>query len=72
MYFLLLLNIFVPYIYGNTYEIVPDNIFSAGNLLYNSLKLDPKSASLYVTGKDSLFRLWIYNINDTSSESLVC
>uniref|UniRef100_A0A0K0F980 Semaphorin-2A (projected from Caenorhabditis elegans ortholog mab-20) n=1 Tax=Strongyloides venezuelensis TaxID=75913 RepID=A0A0K0F980_STRVS len=65
-----LLSIFISCIYGNTYEIVPDNIFSAGHLLYNSLKLDPKSASLYVAGKDSLFRLWIYNINDTSSESL--
>uniref|UniRef100_A0A0N5A1N3 Sema domain-containing protein n=1 Tax=Parastrongyloides trichosuri TaxID=131310 RepID=A0A0N5A1N3_PARTI len=67
---ILLLLTFPILILSNTYTINPDNVFSKGKLMYNSLKLDPKSASLYVTGKDSLFRLWIYNINDTSSESL--
>uniref|UniRef100_A0AC35TU52 Sema domain-containing protein n=1 Tax=Rhabditophanes sp. KR3021 TaxID=114890 RepID=A0AC35TU52_9BILA len=70
MWRLLLFFIVLNECSANSYTIFPDNTFTAGSLQYNSLKLDAKSASLYVTGQNHLFRLWIYNINDTSSESL--
>ena len=47
-----------------------DNSFSRGPLDYRNLLLDAKSASLYVGARGRLFRLWVYNINDTT-ENLV-
>ncbi|PAV56173.1 hypothetical protein WR25_13397 [Diploscapter pachys] len=44
----------------------PDNSFSRGPLDYRNLLLDAKSASLYVGARGRLFRLWVYNINDTT------
>uniref|UniRef100_A0A1I7WYD8 Sema domain-containing protein n=1 Tax=Heterorhabditis bacteriophora TaxID=37862 RepID=A0A1I7WYD8_HETBA len=44
----------------------PDNIFSRGDLDYRNLALDSNSASLYVGARGSIFRLWAYNVNDTS------
>jgi hypothetical protein len=48
-----------------------DNIFSAGYFNYRNLLVDTKSTSLYVGGRGHLFKLWLYNINDTSSSNLV-
>ncbi|TKR59254.1 hypothetical protein L596_028954 [Steinernema carpocapsae] len=57
---------------GRAAVLQPDNIFSVGAGIneYRKLLVDAKSASLYVGARDHIFRLWIYNINDTSSESL--
>ncbi|KAK0429262.1 hypothetical protein QR680_011282 [Steinernema hermaphroditum] len=55
---------------GTASLLQPDNIFSAGRIEYRKLLVDAKSASLYVGARDHIFRLWIYNVNDTSSESL--
>ncbi|KAK6014785.1 sema domain protein, partial [Ostertagia ostertagi] len=43
-----------------------DNIFTRGDLDYRNLVLDANSASLYVGARGRIFRLWAYNVNDTS------
>lgn len=48
-----------------------ENTFSTGRNFYNILIVDPKSTSLYVGAHGYVFRLWLYNINDTSSSNLV-
>lgn len=48
-----------------------DNVFTVGRLNYRSLLVDLKSTSLYVGAKGNVFKLWLYNINDTSSSNLV-
>ncbi|VDM85189.1 unnamed protein product [Strongylus vulgaris] len=48
-----------------------DNIFSRGDLDYRNLLLDANSASLFVGARGRIFRLWAYNINDTSENLLV-
>jgi hypothetical protein len=50
--------------------IQPDNTFSDGRLSYRTLLVDTKSSSLYVGARGHMFRLWLYNINDTSSLNL--
>ncbi|KHN78889.1 Semaphorin-2A [Toxocara canis] len=50
--------------------ITPDNIFSSGHLFYRRLLLDAQSASLYVGANGHLFKLWAYNINDTTTDNL--
>ncbi|XGW23889.1 hypothetical protein V3C99_005812 [Haemonchus contortus] len=44
----------------------PDNVFTRGDLDYRNLVLDANSASLYVGARGRIFRLWAYNVNDTS------
>uniref|UniRef100_A0A915EJA6 Semaphorin-2A n=1 Tax=Ditylenchus dipsaci TaxID=166011 RepID=A0A915EJA6_9BILA len=54
-------------------QIKPDNIFHVAgetNLGYSQLLVDPKSTSLYVGARGHVFRLWLYNINDTASANL--
>ncbi|KAI6229022.1 hypothetical protein M3Y99_01161000 [Aphelenchoides fujianensis] len=46
------------------------NTFSAGRLNYRTLLVDTKSTSLYVGARNALFKLWLYNLNDTSSPNL--
>ena len=48
-----------------------DNIFTSGPLSYRTLLVDQKTTSLYVGAKGHIFKLWLYNINDTGSASLV-
>ncbi|CAD5209253.1 unnamed protein product [Bursaphelenchus xylophilus] len=60
---LLLLLVFQ---FCNSNPIIPDNSFSEGELNYESLLVNPKTSSLYVGAKGHLFKLWLYNINDTS------
>jgi hypothetical protein len=48
-----------------------DNAFSRGRLYYSSLRLEPDSGSLYVGAMNNVFRLWLYNVNDTEQRSLV-
>ncbi|VDO50409.1 unnamed protein product [Haemonchus placei] len=43
-----------------------DNVFTRGDLDYRNLVLDANSASLYVGARGRIFRLWAYNVNDTS------
>ncbi|KAI6179439.1 hypothetical protein M3Y98_00610600 [Aphelenchoides besseyi] len=47
-----------------------NNTFSLGKLNYRTLLVDPKSTSLYVGARGQLFKLWLYNVNDTSSPNL--
>ncbi|CAI4226506.1 unnamed protein product [Auanema sp. JU1783] len=44
----------------------PDNVFARGELDYRNLVLDSNSGSLYVGARSRIYRLWAYNINDTS------
>lgn len=44
----------------------PENEFSRGSLDYRTLLLDVNSASLFVGARGRLYRLWAYNVNDTS------
>jgi len=44
----------------------PSFLPSFGPIIINS-----KLGSLYVGAKGNLFRLWLFNINDTSSNNLV-
>ncbi|KAI1730726.1 sema domain-containing protein [Ditylenchus destructor] len=51
--------------------IQPDNTFSRGiGLTYSQLLVDSKSTSLFVGARGHIFRLWLYNINDTASANL--
>ncbi|KAK6014784.1 sema domain protein, partial [Ostertagia ostertagi] len=52
-------------------DVTKNNIFTRGDLDYRNLVLDANSASLYVGARGRIFRLWAYNVNDTS-ENLVC
>ncbi|CAJ0595702.1 unnamed protein product [Cylicocyclus nassatus] len=49
----------------------PDNFFSRGDLDYRNLVLDANSASLFVGARGRIFRLWAYNVNDTSENLFV-
>lgn len=52
-------------------HIQPDNTFSRGaDLAYSQLLVDSKSTSLFVGARGHIFRLWLYNINDTASANL--
>ncbi|CAD5206452.1 unnamed protein product [Bursaphelenchus okinawaensis] len=44
----------------------PDNIFTEGDIGYDSLAVNAKTSSLYVGAKGHIFKLWLYNINDTN------
>jgi hypothetical protein len=44
-----------------------DNVFSHGKISYGTMFVNPKTSSLYVGARGHLFRLWLYNINDTST-----
>ncbi|CAJ0961408.1 unnamed protein product, partial [Mesorhabditis belari] len=46
----------------------PENLFSRGPLDYGKVLLDADSASLFVGARGRIFRLWAYNINDTSEK----
>uniref|UniRef100_A0A915BSA8 Sema domain-containing protein n=1 Tax=Parascaris univalens TaxID=6257 RepID=A0A915BSA8_PARUN len=50
--------------------ISPENVFSSGHLFYRRLLLDAQSASLYAGANGHLFKLWAYNINDTTTDNL--
>uniref|UniRef100_A0A914R3Q7 Sema domain-containing protein n=1 Tax=Parascaris equorum TaxID=6256 RepID=A0A914R3Q7_PAREQ len=47
-----------------------ENVFSSGHLFYRRLLLDAQSASLYAGANGHLFKLWAYNINDTTTDNL--
>uniref|UniRef100_A0AC34FJF8 Sema domain-containing protein n=1 Tax=Panagrolaimus sp. ES5 TaxID=591445 RepID=A0AC34FJF8_9BILA len=47
-----------------------DNVFSRGSLGYGPMIVDSKTTSLYVGAKGHLFKLWLFNINQTSSDNL--
>ncbi|CAJ0573331.1 unnamed protein product, partial [Mesorhabditis spiculigera] len=46
----------------------PEYSFTRGPLDYRSVLLDAESASLFVGARGRLFRLWAYNVNDTSEK----
>lgn len=48
-----------------------DNTFTVGRLGYRNLLVDSKSTSLYIGARRNVFKLWLYNINDTTSSNLV-
>ncbi|KAJ1362533.1 hypothetical protein KIN20_022122 [Parelaphostrongylus tenuis] len=52
-------------------DVHEDYLFSRGDLDYRNLVLDVNSASLYVGARGRIFRLWAYNINDTSENLFV-
>ena len=59
------------YLVESTPFFTSDNVFSRGALGYGPLLVDSKSTSLYVGARGHLFRLWLFNINQTNSENLV-
>ncbi|MFH4977163.1 hypothetical protein AB6A40_003872 [Gnathostoma spinigerum] len=46
----------------------PENVFSSGHLFYRKMLLVQQSGALYVGANGHLFKLWAYNINDTSTD----
>lgn len=69
---LICLDLHIFYNVAFTFPVKPNNIFAHGPtpLSYRTLLLNPKLNSLYVGARGHLFRLWPYNINDTSSSTL--
>uniref|UniRef100_A0A7E4VNZ1 Sema domain-containing protein n=1 Tax=Panagrellus redivivus TaxID=6233 RepID=A0A7E4VNZ1_PANRE len=51
-------------------QFYPDNVFSRGPLDYGPVLVDSKSTSLYVGARGHLFKLWLFNINQTNSANL--
>lgn len=41
-------------------------MFTNGDSEYKSLLVNPKTSSLYVGAQGNLFKLWLYNVNDTN------
>ncbi|KAL3120336.1 hypothetical protein niasHT_001149 [Heterodera trifolii] len=51
--------------------IEPDNVFlPPGVRSFRSLLVNQRLSSLYVGSRDHFFRLWLFNVNDTSSAAL--
>lgn len=48
-----------------------DKRFSDGKHFYRRLSIDEKSNSLYVGAMNRLYRLWIFNVNDTTNTETV-
>uniref|UniRef100_A0AC34QF11 Uncharacterized protein n=1 Tax=Panagrolaimus sp. JU765 TaxID=591449 RepID=A0AC34QF11_9BILA len=70
-FLLFFLSIFVFGVNSNeSHGFYPDNVFSRGNVGYGPLLVDSKSTSLYVGARGQLFRLWLFNINQTSNDNL--
>ncbi|CAK5055832.1 unnamed protein product [Meloidogyne enterolobii] len=80
---MLIVNLFILFIFINlcnslNLKIYPDNIFTwnvvnkQNNFLpsFGPIIINSKLGSLYVGAKGNLFRLWLFNINDTFSNNL--
>lgn len=51
------------------FAVQPDNVFSRGTQYYRLLELDPETSSLYIGAMNHVYRVWMYNVNDTKNEA---
>uniref|UniRef100_A0A914HPX1 Sema domain-containing protein n=1 Tax=Globodera rostochiensis TaxID=31243 RepID=A0A914HPX1_GLORO len=67
----ILLSLLFATVQSLSVPIEADNVFlSPGVQSFRSLLVNQRLSSLYVGSRDHFFRLWLYNVNDTSSAAL--